>query len=128
MSLNVCAHCTTKFSIGALHCPQCGNADYYEEGSMPKITRHGGPSYVGEFATGGEVPADAPLVVDAAAVESADGAPPANPYEGLLRADLQKLLGDRGLPTSGNKEELVARLMAADAEDEESDEESDEGE
>lgn len=43
MALQVCAGCTTVFSVGALRCPHCGSADYYEEGqAMPKITVHGG--------------------------------------------------------------------------------------
>lgn len=48
MSLNVCARCTTRFAIGVEHCPQCGNADYYEEGSVAKISRLGGATYVGD--------------------------------------------------------------------------------
>src|SRR5688572_2506622 len=57
MALNVCANCTAKFSIGAAHCPQCGNADYYEEGSMPKIRREGGATYpITVEVAGPEVP------------------------------------------------------------------------
>jgi hypothetical protein len=73
---------------------------------MPKITRHGGPSNAA-------VPPESVVEV-AEEVEEVPKPNPADPYEGLLRVDLQKLLGDRNLPTSGNKEELVARLVAAD--------------
>lgn len=77
MSLNVCVHCTTKFAIGVAHCPQCGNADYHEEGSVAKISRHGGASYVGERgpeplgALAALLGADA-VVVDSAAVAAAE--------------------------------------------------------
>jgi len=126
VTLNVCAHCTSKFSVGALHCPQCGNADYYEEGTMPKITRHGGPSYAGE--PGGEVHVfDISETEVTVTVEESAEPDPTDPYEGLLREDLKKLLDERGLPTSGNKPELVARLLAADEEAEvEEDQESEE--
>lgn len=107
MSLNVCAHCTTRFSIGALHCPQCGNADYYEEGTMAKITRHGGATTVHDIGSYVEE-----IPEDSVEIEIEEPAP-ASPYEGMLRVDLQALLAERSLPTSGNKDELIARLVAA---------------
>lgn len=107
MSLNVCAHCTTRFAIGLPHCPQCGNADYYEEGSMAKITRHGGPTTVQDITASVAEP-EAGLAVEI------ELPVPASPYEGLLRSDLQQLLRDRGLPTVGNKDDLIARLVASD--------------
>lgn len=110
MALNVCAHCTTKFAVGLPHCPQCGNADYYEEGSMAKISRHAGPTTIQDI-TGYVVPADVELVEVELSVEDVV---PVTQYDGLLRSDLQDLCRDRGLPTSGNKDELVARLIAAD--------------
>ena len=109
MSINVCAHCTTRFSVGVPHCPQCGNADYYPEGSdMAKITRHGGPS-----------DANAPVDAEPSDVEVLEDlleAEPVGEYETWLRTDLQDECGRRGLPTSGNKADLVARLEANDKE------------
>ena len=119
MALNVCAHCTAKFAIGVPHCPQCGNADYYEEGSMAKISRHGGATHVGTV-----VAAVVAAAAEAAAAEVEDReagtepedepTEPDGPYGFMLRAQLQKECTDRGLPTSGSKAELVARLAAAD--------------
>lgn len=104
MSLNVCAHCTTKFSIGAPHCPQCGNADYYEEGSMAKISRHGGVTTVGDIT--------APVAPAAPSEEPApiEDQPELSGYASWLRIDLQAECERRGLAKSGNKDELVDRL------------------
>ena len=44
MALNVCAGCTTRFAVGLKRCPHCGSKDFQEEGTMPKITAHGGAS------------------------------------------------------------------------------------
>ena len=117
MSLNVCGYCTARFSIGAEHCPQCGNADYYLEGSMAKITRHGGATLVGETV---ELPAEpvaesAPEVADEVVLDDEYLAvePPAE-YAAWLITDLRDELGERGLIKSGNKDELVARLVADD--------------
>ena len=107
MSRLVCAHCTTRFSVGVPHCPLCGNADYYPEGSdMAKITRHGGPSDASVEAE----PSDVEVLDDLLEVE------PVVEYETWLRTDLQDECGRRGLPTSGNKADLVARLEANDKE------------
>jgi hypothetical protein len=131
MALNVCARCTTKFSIGALHCPQCGNADYYEEGSMPKIRREGGATYpITVEVAGPELPTstaggavgevvlelpDGPVdITEYVAEDEGPNDAPDGPYAGMLRADLQSLCGDRGLATYGSKAELIARLTAAD--------------
>lgn len=103
MSLNRCAHCTTLFAVGIPHCPQCGNADYYLEGLMPKISRHSGAS----DGTPAPQPAEPVVAQD-------EVAPPVGPYDGLLRTELLNLLRDRGLSTIGNKDELVARLVASD--------------
>ncbi len=111
MSLNICSHCTAKFAIGLAHCPQCGNADYYEEGSVPKITRHGGPSYEGEVV---DQPAEEVVEPDEADDDIPEGV---TAYDDMLRTDLQDLLRARELPTSGNKDELVARLVADDEAD-----------
>ena len=63
----VCLDCSTAYSVGAPLCPHCGSERHADEGSavalgiqagtrvgteeedsMPKITRHGGPSVAGE--------------------------------------------------------------------------------
>ena len=38
------------------------------------------------------------------------------PYEGLTKAELSDQLAERGLPKSGNVEELIERLVSADSE------------
>lgn len=55
MALWVCTGCTTRYSVGAARCPQCGGSEHVEEGqeSMPKITRHGGPTIAGASVVGG---------------------------------------------------------------------------
>jgi hypothetical protein len=42
VALLVCRGCTTRYSAGALRCPQCGGTDRFEEGTedMPKIHRN----------------------------------------------------------------------------------------
>lgn len=47
MALNTCAGCTTKFAVGLARCPHCRSTEFQEDGDMPKITRHGGPSVAG---------------------------------------------------------------------------------
>lgn len=44
MTLRVCDECTTKYAPDAPRCPHCGHTESHEEGQMPKITVHGGPS------------------------------------------------------------------------------------
>jgi len=54
MALWACRSCTTRYSVGAPACPQCGSTDSYEEGNdaMSKITVHGGPSIAGATVVG----------------------------------------------------------------------------
>jgi hypothetical protein len=104
MSLNVCAHCTTKFAVGLPHCPQCGNADYYEEGSMAKITRHGGATTVQDIR------AEPAAEVVEESVEVVEEQPVLSGYATWLRTDLQDECEARGLAKSGNKDDLIARL------------------
>ena len=35
MALWVCEKCTTKYSVGAPQCPQCGGKTYHEDGAKP---------------------------------------------------------------------------------------------
>lgn len=53
MAAWVCMECTTTYSVGASRCPHCGSTEYLEEGAMPKITRHGGPTIAGAAVVGG---------------------------------------------------------------------------
>lgn len=140
----ICLACTTGYSVGAQGCPHCGSAEYAEEGTeMPKISRHGGasnknapaPVAVPAGAVDGEFAAEFMRLVDSGPVDvtgfasggivspgtTVVGGEPAGtqvlddgPYVVMLRADLQELCRARGLPTSGNKEDLVARLIADD--------------
>lgn len=42
----ICLGCTSRYSVDAPRCPECGSTEYVEEGQdMPKITVHGGASY-----------------------------------------------------------------------------------
>lgn len=52
MTLHVCDDCTSKFPPDTTVCPHCGCTDSHEEGAMPKITRHGGPSYADDIPDG----------------------------------------------------------------------------
>ncbi len=36
MALWVCEKCTTKYSVGAPQCPQCGGKAYHEDGQKAK--------------------------------------------------------------------------------------------
>lgn len=70
----VCAECLTLYSVGAPRCPHCGTTEYHEEGSVPKITRQGGPSNAGLDAAGlAESLAVEPVVTD---VPTPDGEAP----------------------------------------------------
>jgi len=55
MALLVCTGCTSRYSVGAAQCPQCGSTEHVEEGQepMPKITVHGGPTIAGASVVGG---------------------------------------------------------------------------
>lgn len=47
MALWVCSGevgCGTKYAVGLFRCPRCHNREFYEDGDMAKITRHGGAS------------------------------------------------------------------------------------
>ena len=125
--LLVCGWCTTKFAVGIEHCPQCGNADYYPEGTMAKITKHGGPSQVGAVlaAVVGAAAEKEERAEESVRVEvdiagetvdvTEDLVEPPSVYETWLLTDLRDACRDRGLATSGNKAELVARLVEDDA-------------
>ncbi len=48
MSLWGCADCTTAYSVGAPACPHCGSTNVLKEGSVPKISRLGGPTDIND--------------------------------------------------------------------------------
>jgi hypothetical protein len=139
VSIELCPGCGCRFAVGLLRCPQCqaiaplfAERVKEEEGTVPRITVAGGPSNAaaqpGEPGYVQPEGADAPLEpVDAAqepaepdVSEPADG--PADggdaatdvPHEDKPVADLKAELRDRGLPVSGSKEQLVARLVEHD--------------
>jgi hypothetical protein len=86
---------------------------------MAKITVHGGPSTLDDIATD-QPDEDQTVVEDAPAepvevAESDSPASPGEPYDTWLLVDLQDELSKRALPKSGNKAELVQRLIDDDA-------------
>ena len=49
-------------------------------------------------------------------IEEANAAAAREPYDGLTKAELGDLLTERGLPRTGNLDDLIARLVSADSE------------
>ena len=80
---------------------------------MAKVTRHGGASYEG-VSREVEAPADVEPEVADVADEAVDVQEPLPEYAAWLITDLRDELGERGLTKSGNKDELVDRLVADD--------------
>lgn len=119
--LLVCLSCTTAYAVGASACPHCGSTDHAEEGTdMAKISRHGGPSNKAVelvFPPASDEERESPSVVMEEFLDEEPSPAAVSPYEGWLRTDLQTECERRGLPTSGNKAELVDRLVAADEQD-----------
>lgn len=62
------------------------------------------------------------VIADAVAGPSPDETPAVEGYEAETVATLKELLGERDLPTSGNKAELIERLTEDDDTDPKSDE------
>lgn len=76
MTLRVCLDCSCAYAVGVGNCPHCGSERSREQGEetvpaasirhieedsdVPKITRHGGPSFAGQESLG-SVPDDAVL-------------------------------------------------------------------
>lgn len=44
MALWICLDCSAAYAVGQSRCPNCRSTDYIEEGVMPKVTVHGGPT------------------------------------------------------------------------------------
>lgn len=139
MALWVCTADGVAYSVGAPACPQCGTTSHVEQGSeehealMPKITKHGGPSVAPDAGGRRALVAEAgPEITDLAAGAfipagrlPVEGIPAAGSEHELVNADapdydswtlvqLRADLTGRGLPTSGNKADLIARLRADD--------------
>jgi RNA polymerase subunit RPABC4/transcription elongation factor Spt4 len=140
MALNECEGCTTLFAVGLRMCPNCRSKDFHEEGEMPKITVHGGPSNAALDAENARLAAenDAPAAaISPAAPEveplvgsvpdqgpvfaplddaPADDAPAVvteesdDSSEEMTLSELRKECEKQGLPTYGNKAALKMRL------------------
>ena len=112
----ICVDCTAAYSVGARSCPQCGSTKYVEEG-MAKISRLGGATVEGDLASATEVVESEPELVEepVEVEESAVPVSPGEPYDTWLLVDLQEECVARGLAKTGNKPDLVQRLIDADA-------------
>ncbi|GAB3156248.1 hypothetical protein GCM10027258_62390 [Amycolatopsis stemonae] len=138
-----CKGCGTAYRLKLTSCPRCHGTEFEEKPNMPKITREGGPSNAAEEteqpqetteeavtedatedatddgadATGDESPATdgAGGKDDDAKSDGSEDEDPAAKYNELTVPELKGLLGRRKLPTAGLKDELVARLVEADA-------------
>jgi hypothetical protein len=99
--LTECAGCTTKYAADLEACPNCGSAEKIGEATGVERT---------EIQVDGEWQ-DVTEFVDTDEVYPEQ----VSPYEGWLLADLQEECVQRGLPKSGNKPDLVQRLLDDDA-------------
>lgn len=133
MALSVCTSCTTKYAVGLPKCPHCGSTDHVEDGQpMPKITVHGGASDKTLAAEPDPEAVDAPESEPAPADEAVDETPqqadeepsstseesaqePEPNYEDSTVEELKDLLAERGLPKTGKRDGLLARLREDDA-------------
>jgi len=106
-----------------------GKLGPYKEETVPKSTRYGGASNEYEPVASApepdtaadEVeeletePAEAPAVEEELAAADEDSlVPPGEPYDTWLLAELKDECAAREVPTSGNKPDLIARLVAYD--------------
>jgi hypothetical protein len=138
MALNTCESCNTPFAVGLRACPNCRSQNFHEEGTVPKITVHGGATNASEAATSPAVPEDDPLGgavrpvqgvttpdkpapepeptadVDAPepAPEPLGPVPDISPVTGeeMTLNELRAECEKRGLPTYGTKASLRLRL------------------
>lgn len=98
MALMHCRRCGTDFAVGMPYCPQCTATDAHEVGAdgMPKITKHGGPSYpVGVLPEGPEPeavdhPADGTMSPPIEGDGSGEALPDAPIDDGLPDEDANK--------------------------------------
>jgi len=80
MALWVCDDCTTKYAVGLSRCPRCHSESFHEDGEMPKISKHAGPTHQpGDVADPIEPlepePADEAVDTVAVSAESSPSAP-----------------------------------------------------
>jgi hypothetical protein len=121
MALRRCRECTTTFAVGLPACPHCQSTDHEEDGAMPKITRHGGPTIAGASVVAGgwsdEGDPDVWPEPENADEEQAEvpEVPAALDYEAMTVEELKEQLAERGLPKSGKRDDLVQRLLDDDA-------------
>lgn len=98
-----------------------GKLGPYKEETVPKTTRYGGPTNESDPTAEPDVapvvdePADEETV-EPASVDQDSPVPPGEPYDTWLLVELKDECGARQLPTSGNKADLIARLVASDEE------------
>lgn len=90
--LNECVACTTSYAADLDACPHCGTP-----------SGASGEETAGEERDEGEQDDEVPFII-----------PPDLPYDSWLLTDLQDECVKRGLVKSGNKAELVDRLVAHD--------------
>ncbi len=125
MSTWECRSCTAAYAPGAPGCPQCGTNDPIDEAEqlrreneMPKITVHSGPSNAdAEPGQPGYIePTDGEQAEETGAEQATDGDVGSEvvDYNDFHVEDLKSELSGRGLPVSGKKDELVARLTEDD--------------
>jgi hypothetical protein len=107
-----CRRCGTRFAVGLPYCPQCTSTDHEEDGAMPKNTVHGGTSNA-DLPPATPETAEAPAVVPAPAPVAVGEAG----LDELTATELRERLRARGLPISGNKDELRDRLAEAELAD-----------
>jgi SAP domain len=108
-----CRRCGTRFAVGLPYCPQCTSTDHEEDGAMPKNTVHGGTSNADLPPAAPQEPEVAPAEVPAPTPVAADE----TSLDERTVVELRDLLRARGLPTSGNKDELRDRLAEAELAD-----------
>jgi Zn ribbon nucleic-acid-binding protein len=129
MSLAVCAHCTCRYALGLRRCPECRASDAIEAWKVDNVQmtqahyaelvqrRNDGQAdddtrrLLKLFEKGGFQ-----LVEDEPAADTGEGEEPAETYtgDGWTKDALVDECVKRGLVASGNKPELVARLVEND--------------
>lgn len=116
MTLKRCSACTTQMTPEAPACPHCGGTEFDPEvNQLPKISKNAGATDAALTEDTPEVPGD-PHTNEVRAVdtEETNDPEPLPDYDTWSADDLRAELADRGLSTSGNKQERAARLREDD--------------